>query len=98
MVKEGRLLDYFTPLSFSTDPEVAKEFFGSKGLRTLIMIEKGFGYNLQPLSAHPKEAEVLTESVTRVRIKKVEKFDGSEMSKIILVRKRRESTSGRSKA
>ena len=74
-VKEGRLLEFFTPLSFSTDPEVSKDFFTATGDRTFTVIKMGIGYNIQQFSAYPYENEIIAEGVTRVRIDKCEKFD-----------------------
>jgi len=65
---------FFSPKSFTTDLDVAKDFSGSDGLRTLIKMEAGCrGYQLHQFSEFPVEKEVLFYVLDEVEVVKAQK-------------------------
>merc|ERR1712032_1347879 len=73
-VTEAEVLKFVTPLSSAKDPRAVRDFFPPKGDHTFTVMRDGVGYLLQELSECPREAEVVTELVTRMRITRAEKF------------------------
>eukprot|EP00927_Polykrikos_kofoidii_P048008 TRINITY_DN42252_c0_g1_i1.p1 TRINITY_DN42252_c0_g1~~TRINITY_DN42252_c0_g1_i1.p1 ORF type:complete len:578 (-),score=97.31 TRINITY_DN42252_c0_g1_i1:98-1831(-) len=79
-IRTGNVVDLFTPMSFTTDPRVLKEFFVEKGgPRTLFELEGGCGYCLSALSSFAHEEEVLVEPVARFRVFEAQKFDANHV-------------------
>jgi len=74
-VTVGSDLQFFQPVSFTTNAKVMQRFKNAKMPRTVYIIDGGVGYNIRKFSSYAGEDEILMECVLVLRVTKVEKFD-----------------------
>jgi hypothetical protein len=71
----GKTIQFIAPTSFSTDPQIIREFKDTGTNRTVYEVTDGIGYHLSSFSEFPQEREVLVEGVLILMILSAEKFD-----------------------